>query len=60
MTNMELAYRKAEIAKAVEECPPGMHTNSNLAWGLWMKLVRDLEAEGCSREVAFDLATGCR
>ena len=54
MTNMELAYRKAEITEALSfGC--GMHTNSNRGWHLMSNLVKDLIKEGVSRGVAWKI-----
>lgn len=56
MTNMELAYRLAEIIKAYAETPEG-HV-CVYAWGLQRKLFHDLVNDGVSDRVARRIALG--
>ena len=54
VTNMELAYRLAEIEKVYADTPRGML--SNYAFGLQKALVRDLVNDGVGADVAYRIA----
>lgn len=58
MTDMELAYRKAEIKKAQDGIHLGMHSNSNRPACLALRLLDDLVSSGMKYEKAFRLVYG--